>query len=188
MLNKSSTPFLRSGGAFAGREVEFVYSLLAAGVAMWAALHLVVLDLRVARHRVVFFGDVVRPVRWCVAGELRHFCFFGRPWQRGRRQVVGVIRFWCFGWIWASSPSASRLRPSMVVRGVAHGEGGSLWLAWAMFPSAGSWVVRWRRCWDRIRSSSQVVVAQRRPGFAVIIDMKRRFLYGGVRYGDGGVG
>ena len=129
-------------------------------------------------------GEVVELFRRCF------FSFFaplGGRGGEGRSRWRRVLRFWCW-WCWASSPSASLLRPAMVARGVAHGEDGSRWLAWALFPSAGCWVVRWRRCWDRIRSSSQVAVAQRRPGFAVIIDMKRRFLFGGVRYGDGGVG
>ena len=98
-----------------------------------------------------------------------------------------VSPFWCW-WFWASSPAASRLRPAMVAWGVALGEDGSWRLVWALLPSAGRRVVRWRWCRDRVRSSSQVVVAQRRPGFAVIFNMRRCFLYGGAWYGDGGVG
>ena len=57
-----------------------------------------------------------------------------------------VVPFWC-RCCWASSPTASRLRPAMVAWGVAMGEVGSWGLVGVLLLPAGSVVVRWSCCW-----------------------------------------
>lgn len=188
--NKVSASLLRSG-VLAVREVDFVYSVLAAVVAAWAAVLCGVVDLRVGRHLVVFFEDGVQPVRWYVLCQvlLRIFssCFVS-PADRGgegRRRRLGSICFWwgCCRWFSPMFP----FWPAVVARGTA------VW-RWVMVvevldgaEAAGCLVVAGGRCSDRDRSSRLDVVAARRLDFAVFYIWWWCFLPAGWWYGGSGV-
>ena len=136
-------------------------------------------------------GSSSRRFVWIVRFSVRStFCSCAPAGRGGEGSCRSwrVSPFWCCRWCWALSPAASRLRPAMVARGVAFGDGGSWRLASAMSPSAGRRVVRWWCCCDRysfIGSGSRRVAAAEPCG---LLHQEWRLFHGGSRYGDGGIG